>query len=118
MRTIPARRLAAVLLTALALGGAGLAAAPAFAVDLDTARRQAQVGELPNGYAQAMSGAPADVRALVDRVNAERRQEYARIAGERGTTPEAVGAVTAGKIAEKVPAGTPVMNASGQWVTK
>lgn len=73
----------------------------AFAITLDQAKQQGMVCELPTGYLQATSGATADVDRLVNTINSKRKQEYARIAGEHGVTPEQVGKLTAQKLSPR-----------------
>lgn len=73
----------------------------AFAINLDQAKQRGMVCELPTGYLQATSGATADVEALVNNINNKRKQEYARIAGEHGVTPEQVGKLTAQKLSPR-----------------
>ena len=70
-------------------------ALPAAAQSLDQAKAAGQVGERIDGFVGVVdANAPGDVRAMVDRVNAERRQKYAGIAAERATRSQvkAIGA--------------------------
>jgi len=83
-----------LLLTALSLPGA-------FAADLGQAKDRGMVCELPTGYLKALGSATPDVRAMVNDINARRKQEYARIAQEHGVTPEQVGKLTAQKLTPK-----------------
>jgi hypothetical protein len=77
------------------------------------------VGERPDGYLGAVaSPAPAEIRALVDRINAERSQRYAEIAVQRGTTPAAVAALAGQKLVERTPPGQYYLDADGNWVKR
>ena len=65
-----------------------------------------------------VSSAPADVRALVNDVNAKRRARYQQIARQQNaplSEVEKVGGITA---IDKTPRGQYVMDASGRWVRK
>jgi len=83
-----------LLLALLALPGA-------FAANLDQAKQRGMVCELPTGYLKATNSATADVQAMVNNINAKRKQEYSRIANEHGVTPEQVGKLTAQKLEPK-----------------
>ena len=111
MRTVPR------LLTGLALALALLGAAPAAqAITLDEAKARGYVGERYDGYlALVDQSAPAEVRALVEEVNAKRRARYAEIAQKRGVPVEAVGKLTAEKVINQAAPGTFVMTPKGAW---
>lgn len=86
-----------------------LFAGAAYAADLDQAKSDGLVGERADGYLGLVkSNAPADVVELVKAVNAKRRAEYQRIAGENGLTIEEVQALAGRKAIERT--------AAGQWV--
>jgi uncharacterized protein YdbL (DUF1318 family) len=96
-----------------------LAAAPALAADLDGAKAAGQVGERVDGYLGLVdANAPAEVKALVERVNAGRRTKYGEIAAKRGVPPEAVAAQAGAKLVERAAPGHYVMDASGRWKQK
>jgi uncharacterized protein YdbL (DUF1318 family) len=104
------------LVSALALA---LAAAPALAVDLDGAKAAGQVGERVDGYLGLVdANAPGDVKDLVERVNAGRRQKYAEIAAKRNAPVEAVAAQAGAKLTQRAEPGQYVMDASGRWKRK
>ena len=68
-----------------------------------------------------LSAAPAlaaDVRALVDEVNAERKAKYAEIAQKQGTPIDAVAKIAGQKLIERTPGGQYVLGADGQWRQK
>lgn len=75
-------------------------AAPAYALDLHSARASGAVVEQSNGYIKVGKSSP-EVEALVAEVNAKRRAEYERIAKEKGSSVDAVAAVAAQEIAKK-----------------
>lgn len=105
-----------VFLTAwTVLTGAALAQGRA----LDAPRAQGQVAERFDGFAMVRdAGAPASVRALVDRVNGQRRAHYRRQAKSRGVSEAAVGRIYAREIFGAAPGGTWLLQESGQWVRK
>ena len=86
---------------------------------LDAPRAAGQVAERFDGYAMMRGhGAPASVRSLVDRVNAERRALYKSQAGKRGIAEAAVGQIYAKEIFKAAPGGTWFLQQSGKWVRK
>src|SRR5690606_31248384 len=86
---------------------------------LDPYKAQGWVGERPDGLAGVVTpNAPEEVKATVQRVNAERMVEYRRIAAEQKTSVEAVQAIVGKKRNDQAPKGTYIMNAQGQWVKK
>jgi len=104
------RQIAAVLLIA-ALGTS------AWAVDLGTAKSQGLVGERADGFLQPMGSAGADVKALVNDINAKRRAAYADIAKKNNVSIDQVGRLTAPKAFSESPPGTYIETASG-WQRK
>jgi uncharacterized protein YdbL (DUF1318 family) len=96
-----------------------LSALPAAAQSLDEAKAAGQVGERIDGYLGVVDAdAPGDVRAMVDRVNAERKAKYAEIAAERGTSVQAVAQIAGEKLIARAASGEYVLGASGQWRQK
>ena len=96
-----------------------LAAAPALAIDLDTAKTSGLVGEQLDDYVGLVNpGAPQEVKALVDDVNGKRRDHYQEIARRNGTEVRAVAALAGAKLVEKAPAGQWVKDSTGRWVLK
>ena len=96
---------------------AGLPAA--FAGPLDGPKGAGLIGERPDGFLGFVDpNPPADVKALVEKTNAERRVEYEKIAAKNGTSLEAVEAIVGPKLIAKQPPGYYVMNADGSWVKK
>lgn len=101
------------LATALMLA----AALPALALDLNEARGAGLVGERPDGLIAAIAGT-AEVKPLVERVNAGRMEKYREIAARNGTSVEAVQSLAGRELAAKAPAGSLVQDASGTWRRK
>lgn len=91
-----------------------LIAAPAWALDLQQARSSGLVGEKPDGYIAAVQASP-EVNALVASVNAQRQQEYARIAKEKGQTVDVVAKLAAPEIIGKLGAGQYYQGSDGAW---
>jgi uncharacterized protein YdbL (DUF1318 family) len=101
-----------------ALAGAAIPVS-ALAATLDQAKASGQVGERPNGYLGVVADSPSpDVKALVDKVNAERRARYAEIAQKNGTSLAAVEALAGKKAIELTPSGQFVFVAGRGWVRK
>lgn len=93
---------------------AALAAYPAFALDLASARAQGVLGEKSDGYVAVLAPAPG-VQQLASDINAKRKAEYQRIAAEKGQTAAVVAKLAAQQIAGQVPPGTMVQDAGGAW---
>ena len=106
----------AVALVVLSLG---LLAAPARAASLDQAKEAGQVGERIDGYVGVVdANAPADVRAMVDQINGERKTKYQEIADKQKAPLAAVAQIAGKKLIERTPAGQYVLGADGQWRKK
>lgn len=76
-----------------------MALEPVSAADLAQAKAAGQVGEQLDGYLGVVQpNAPADVRALVDGINRERRAAYEAIAKKNGVSVDEVARVTAQKV--------------------
>lgn len=106
-------------LSALAVLPLLFAGGTAAALTLDEARAEGLVGERPDGYvAPVVPDPPPEVRELVERVNAERRRVYEELARREGVPVEAVAAITAKKIVERLPPGAYWMDEKGQWHRK
>ncbi|MDX2142953.1 MAG: YdbL family protein [Rhodospirillaceae bacterium] len=107
------RRLLAAAVAALM----GLAIWPAAAIELDQARAQGLVGERPDGLVGAVSAPSAEVKALVDTVNAARMAEYKSIAQKNGTPVEAVQAIAGEKQVQRAKENKwYMMDAAGKWM--
>ncbi len=96
-----------------------LAVGPVLAADLDGAKAAGYVGERVDGYLGLVdANAPADVKALVEQVNAGRREKYGEIASKRGVPVEAVAAQAGIKLIERAEPGHYVMDSTGSWKRK
>jgi uncharacterized protein len=102
-----------LLLLALAL------AVPAASLELGGAKRDGLIGEKADGFVGIVVAKPsADVRALVDSVNAKRRASYEEIAKKNGTPLDAVAAVAGEKLTGRASRGEWVTDAQGNWYQK
>ena len=111
-------RLFAGLALALALVAGG-AVPPAAAITLDQAKATGLVGERFDGYLGLVdANAPAEVRTLIEDINAQRRARYSDIAANRGVPVEAVGKLTAERVINGAPPGTFYMGEDGRWRRK
>jgi len=90
------KTLAAIFMTCLLL-----AAPPAYSMDLQTAKDQGLVGETPAGYLEAVKPPSADVKALIDSINSQRREKYQEIAARNNTSLQAVELLAGKKAIEK-----------------
>lgn len=115
----PLRFLTPAVRACLAACLAMLLAAPGWASDLDSAKASGAVGEQANGYLGAVrEPAPADVRALIERINAERRRQYQAIAARNDITLEQVEKLAGKKAIEKTADGLWVRAPDGSWMPK
>jgi len=94
-----------------------IAASPAFALDLASARASGVVGEKNDGYVAVIKSS-AEADALAAEVNARRKAEYARISAANSQPVGVVAKLAAEEIIGKLSAGSKYQNASGAWVTK
>jgi hypothetical protein len=108
-----------VRIGAIVLLVAGLGSGLAQAGPLEDAKAAGLVGERIDGYLGVVdSGAPADVRRLVDQINAERQAKYAEIAERQGAPVKAVAQIAGEKLIGRAGGGEYVMGADGQWRQK
>lgn len=112
------RRRTVLFMTLIAVALVALGQTPASAQSLNAARAAGQVGERFDGIAVVRGNAPGAVRGLVDKVNAQRRQIYAKRAAEQKVPAAQVGRLYAKQIAGKAPAGTWFLLENGQWKRK
>lgn len=106
-------RLSAAALSAV------LIAAPAFALDFQSAKSQGLVGETISGYIAPVGSTSAEVSAVVADVNAKRKAEYQRISAGNGQPLNVVEKLAAEKIIEqRLGAGDYYQDASGAWKRK
>lgn len=92
---------------------------PGWAMDLHQAKAQGLVGEQADGYLGLVDpGAPVEVKALMNRVNAKRKQEYQAIARRNNTELSVVEALAGKKAIERTAPGLYIRLPSGKWVKK
>jgi uncharacterized protein YdbL (DUF1318 family) len=89
----------------------------AFAIDLQTAKSKGLVGETPSGYLEAVKPPSADVKALIDDINAQRKQKFRDIAARNNTSLEAVEQLAGKKAIEKSTPGS-YIKIGGGWQKK
>jgi len=100
------------------LAGLGWSA-PGWAISLQDAKAQGLVGEQPNGYLGLVkANVEADVKAMMNDINAQRKKEYQAIARRNNTELNVVEALAGKKAIEMTPSGQYVKLPSGQWVKK
>ena len=90
---------------------------PVYALDLQTAKQQGLVGETPSGYLEAVKSPSAETRALIDDINAKRKQKYKDIAARNKTSLQAVEQLAGKKAIEKSAPGSYV-KVGGSWKQK
>jgi hypothetical protein len=111
-------RLIAIPALIVILAGLGWSG-PTWAISLQEAKAQGFIGEQANGYLGLVkSGASAEVKTLMNDINAKRKQEYQGIARRNNTELSVVEALAGKKAIERTPPGQYVKLPSGQWVKK
>ena len=91
----------------------------AYAVTLQEAKADGLIGEQRDGYVgMVANNVAADVRALVQDVNNQRRQRYQQIAQQNGISLEQVAALAYERAVEATQSGHFVQDAGGGWVRK
>jgi uncharacterized protein YdbL (DUF1318 family) len=94
-----------------------LIAQPAYSIDLQTAKNQGLVGETPSGYLAAVTSPSAEVAALIESINAQRKSKYQEIAARNNTSLEAVEQLAGKKAIEKSTPGS-YIKMGGSWQQK
>ncbi|MCX3307903.1 YdbL family protein [Pantoea vagans] len=105
------KRISAALLLALAM------AQPAWAMTLDKARQAGLAGETLSGYLAARS-LDSETLALVQRINAGRKQEYQRLAEQNNLSTADIASIAGQKLVSRAAAGDYVRGINGQWLRK
>jgi hypothetical protein len=96
-----------------------IAASPAWAIDLTSAKAEGLVGEQTNGLIGAVTSSPTpEVTQLIDTVNAGRTKIYKQNAAEQKLGVDQVGAIAGEKLQAATPKGQYIQNAAGKWVKK
>ena len=105
------RQFVATLLLLLAFQGA-------WAIDIQAAKEQGLVGEANTGYLAAVGTPSAEVKALIEEVNAKRKAEFERTASKTGATLEQVRVRFYELAVQRTEAGHYYQDASGNWKKK
>ncbi|ADO09625.1 MULTISPECIES: YdbL family protein [Pantoea] len=105
------KRISAALLLALAM------AQPAWALTLNEARQAGLAGETLSGYLAARSQ-DSETLALVQRINAGRKQEYQRLAEQNNLSTADIASIAGQKLVGRAAAGEYVRGINGQWLRK
>jgi uncharacterized protein YdbL (DUF1318 family) len=91
----------------------------AWALDIDSAKANGLVGEANTGYLAAVEQpASAEVRALIQEVNAKRKAEFERTAKSTGATLEQVAFRFYELAVQKTAPGHYYQDPSGRWMKK
>ncbi len=110
------RKIWAVTAVVATVGAAGAVWAqrdPAYAA----ARAAGQVGEQPDGYLGVVGGA-ADLRALVSKINIQRKSAYTRQAGASGATVEQFAFTSGCNLIAQTAPGEKYQAPGGAWRTR
>ncbi|PTS89913.1 DUF1318 domain-containing protein [Sphingomonas sp. HMWF008] len=107
-----------IAITALALIGASTAALAQRDPAYQAARTAGQVGEQPDGYLGVVGAGSAELRAMVNNINIQRKAAYTQQSAQSGSTVDQF-AVTSGcnLIARTVP-GEKYKAPDGSWKTR
>jgi len=96
-----------------------LLATPAFALSLDEAKAQGLIGEQSSGYLGIVTGSPsADVKALVQDINSQRKALYIEKAKEAGVELKIMELRTGERLLKRAPDGEYVRTPDGKWIKK
>ena len=87
---------------------------PAYAA----ARQAGQVGEKVDGYLGVVGGAGADVRALVDKINIQRRANYTQRAAAQNATVEEYAFTQGCILIQRTAPGEKYQAPGGNWETR
>ena len=105
---------AVVAVAALGVTGAAWAQRdPAYAA----ARSAGQVGEQPDGYLGVVAGGP-EVRALVNKINIQRKSAYTQRATDTGATVEQLAFTTGCNLIAQTAPGEKYRTPGGEWRTR
>jgi uncharacterized protein YdbL (DUF1318 family) len=91
----------------------------AWAIDIDSAKARGLVGEANTGYLAAIEQpASAEVRALIQDVNAKRKAEFERTANSTGATLQQVAFRFYELAVQRTAPGHYYQDQGGRWVKK
>jgi uncharacterized protein YdbL (DUF1318 family) len=88
------------------------------ASELEQIKAQGLIGETATGYIAAVTKPSSEVQQLINKINAERKEHYNKIASMNQTPVGAVEALAGKKAIELTKAGQYVQTKNGQWVKK
>ena len=91
---------------------------PASARPLENERHAGLVGDQADGYLGIVSGGTPALAQQVSAINNERRAMYAKIAAEKATSVDAVGAIFGEQLYQQAPSGEFFRGANGAWAKK
>jgi hypothetical protein len=104
----------AVLATVGAAGAVWAQRDPAYAA----ARSAGQVGEQPDGYLGVVGSASAELRALVSKINIQRKSAYTQQAGASGATVEQFAFTSGCNLIAQTAPGEKYQAPGGAWRTR
>ena len=87
---------------------------PAYAA----ARSAGQVGEQPDGYLGVVGGGAAELRALVSKINIQRKSAYTQQAGASGATVEQFAFTSGCNLIAQTAPGEKYRTPGGAWQTR
>lgn len=92
---------------------------PAFALSLDEAKANGQVGEQSDGYLGAVNASSStEVKALISEINAKRKALYQQKATKAGVAPQVMEQRTGERLQQMAPTGEYIRQPDGRWVKK
>ena len=106
-----------MIVTGLALAGLSTAALAQRDPAYQAARSAGQVGEQPDGYLGVVGAGTADLRALVNSINIQRKQKYTQSAAAGATVEQMAFASGCNLILKTVP-GEKYLTPGGEWKTR
>lgn len=80
-----------------------LLAFPVAAADVGEVKAKGHACEQTNGYLRATANAPEVAKAVVENVNAKRKEQYAKIATKNGIAVDQVAKLTVQKLINRAP---------------
>ena len=108
-------KMAAMLAAAVLLGTAGVALAQD---DWKAARAAGQIGEQPDGYLGVVGGGSAELRALVNAINIQRKAAYTQKAQATGATVEQLAFTSGCNLIAQTKPGEKYRAPDGGWKTR
>ncbi|MEO9132095.1 MAG: YdbL family protein [Sphingomonas sp.] len=106
-----------IVATGFALAGLSTAAFAQRDPAYQAARSAGQIGELPDGYLGVVGAGTADVRALVNSLNIQRKAKYTQSAAA-GATVEQMAFTSGCNLILKTAPGEKYQTPAGEWKTR